>query len=69
MARRYPARSACDRLAHGPESNAVRAAPTAREMSPAWASATVRKTSSLVESITLMVLSDDGLTHSPPMKN
>jgi hypothetical protein len=37
-------------------------------MSSAWASATVRKISSVVESVTWILLSDDGCTHSPPMK-
>jgi hypothetical protein len=37
-------------------------------MSSAWASATERNTSSVVESITLISASDDGFTHSPPMK-
>ena len=41
---------------------------TALAISVSWASATVRKTSSLVESITRMVASEEGFTHVPPMK-
>jgi hypothetical protein len=44
-------------------SNACRAASTALAISPAWASATLKKSSSVPESITLMVASDEGFTH------
>ena len=54
---------------HGPLSKADRAAATAASMSGACASATVRNTSSVALSITSMVESDEGATHSPPMKN
>jgi hypothetical protein len=37
-------------------------------MSAASASATVRKTCSVCESMTLIFESDEGATHSPPMK-
>ena len=43
--------------------------PTARAMSASLASATLKKTSSVAESITSISASDDGSTHSPPMKN
>ena len=52
----------------GPSSNAVRAAPTARDMSSARASATLKKSSSVPASMTSIVASDDGATHWPPMK-
>jgi hypothetical protein len=48
-------------------SNAFRAASTAREMSAACASATVKYTCSVSESMTLIVESDDGATHCPPI--
>ena len=54
---------------HGPLSKASRAAATARDMSPSFASGTRKKISSVPESMTSIVASDDGLTHSPPMKN
>ena len=38
-------------------------------MSPSFASGTRKKISSVPESMTSIVASDDGLTHSPPMKN
>ena len=42
IARRYSARCSCVSQGHGPLSNASRAAPTARTMSAAWASGTVK---------------------------
>ena len=66
---RYSARCACVRRGHGPSSNALRAAVTARSMSAACASATVKYVSSVVESMTSNVESVEGCTHSPPMKN
>ena len=38
-------------------------------MSGSFASATLKKSCSLVESMTSMTASDEGFTHSPPMKN
>jgi len=64
-----PARSACVMRGHGPSSNATRAAATARAMSGAAASATLKKRCSVAESITSICSSDDGGTHAPPMKN
>src|SRR5579872_3068205 len=52
----------------GPRSNASRAATTARSTSASWASATLRKTSSLALSWTCNLRSPDGATQSPPMK-
>ena len=66
-ASRYPARSAWVIRGQGPSSNAWRAAPTALAMSASWASATLKKNSSVPESITSMVASELGATHSPPM--
>ena len=37
-------------------------------MSSAWASATLKNSSSVPESMTSITESDDGCTHSPPMK-
>jgi len=68
MARRYPARSAWASCGQGPASNACRAASTALETSDPWASATLKNSSSVPESITLITASDEGLTHCPPMK-
>src|SRR5580658_1863791 len=69
MARRYSARCACVSRGQGPSSNASRAASTARAMSAACASATLKYSFSVPESITSIMASDEGLTHSPPMKN
>jgi hypothetical protein len=46
----------------------VRAAATARDTSSASASAIRKNSSSVPESMTSMVASDEGATHSPPMK-
>src|SRR5262249_53079192 len=67
-ARMYSARSAWVSVGHGPSSNAVRAASTARAMSAACASATLKATSSVPASMTSIWASDDGATHAPPMK-
>jgi hypothetical protein len=56
-------------VGHGPSSNAWRAAPTAFDMSASLASATLKKSCSVAESITSIVASEDGFTHSPPTKN
>ena len=69
MARRYSARCSWLMRGQGPWSKAWRAAATARAMSGSLASATLKKTCSLVESMTSITSSDDGFTHSPPMKN
>ena len=66
-ARRYSARSAWVSRGHGPSSKAERAAPTARSMSGACASATRKKSSSVLESTTSNTEVDEGDTHSPPM--
>ena len=52
---------------HGPESNARRAAATARSTSSFDASGTVAMTSSVSGEITSMVAVLDGSTHSPSM--
>src|SRR5947209_105554 len=52
---------------HGPSSNALRAASTARSMSPSAPSGTTPTTSSVAGLITSMVLPLAGATHSPPM--
>src|SRR5258707_2704952 len=48
---------------HGPRSNASRAAPAARSMSAAWASATLKNSSSVPESMTSILAAEDGVTH------
>ncbi len=53
----------------GPSSKACRAAATAREMSASCAAATLKNSSSVPESITSILASDEGCTHWPPMKN
>ena len=63
MARKYSARSAWVSRGQGPLSNASRAASTARDMSGACASATLKKSCSVAGSITLIAASDDGCTH------
>jgi hypothetical protein len=68
IARRYSARWAWLIRGQGPSSKASRAAVTARVMSACSASATLKNSSSVAESITSILAADEGLTHSPPMK-
>src|SRR5437868_5876970 len=66
-ARIMAARSAGVVCGHGPSSNALRAASTARSMSPSEPSGTTPTTSSVAGLITSMVLPLAGATQSPPM--
>ena len=52
---------------HGPSSNALRAAATARSASPVDACGTWPITSSVAGEITSMTSEPSGATHSPPM--